>query len=26
VQLNGWGNFGNAVTVSLDDFTCTVAR
>ena len=23
VQLNGWGNFGRAVVVSLDDFTCT---
>jgi len=22
VQLNGWGNFGKGVTVSLDDFTC----
>lgn len=25
VQLNGWGNFGRAVAVSLDDFTCTPA-
>ncbi len=25
VQLNGWGNFGNAVTVSFDDFTCKSA-
>lgn len=23
VQLNGWGNFGNGVTVSVDDLTCT---
>ncbi len=23
VQLNGWGNFGNPVTISLDDFICT---
>jgi hypothetical protein len=23
VQLNGWGNFGNGVTVSIDDVTCT---
>jgi hypothetical protein len=22
VQLNGWGNFGNGVTVSVDDFRC----
>ena len=22
VQLNGWGNFGRAVTVSFDDFSC----
>ncbi|MSU47503.1 MAG: hypothetical protein EXS37_00145 [Opitutus sp.] len=22
VQLNGWGNFGRAVTESFDDFTC----
>ncbi len=22
VQVNGWGNFGRAVTVSLDDFKC----
>ena len=26
VQLNGWGNFGRSVTVSLDDFTCTADR
>ncbi|MFZ5831433.1 MAG: hypothetical protein ACOY3P_15215 [Planctomycetota bacterium] len=26
VQLNGWGNFGNAVAISADDLTCTVAR
>jgi len=26
VQLNGWGNFGRAVTVSLDDFTCVPAK
>jgi hypothetical protein len=25
-QLNGWGNFGRAVAVSLDDFTCTPAK
>ena len=25
VQLNGWGNFSRAVTVSLDEFTCTPA-
>lgn len=25
VQLNGWGNFGRAVAVSLDDLTCTPA-
>lgn len=25
VQLNGWGNFGRAVAVSLDDVTCTPA-
>jgi hypothetical protein len=23
VQLNGWGNFGNGVTVSVDDVNCT---
>lgn len=23
VQLNGWGNFGDAVGISVDDFTCT---
>ena len=23
VQLNGWGNLGHGVTMSLDDFTCT---
>lgn len=23
VQLNGWGNFGKGVTVSIDDVTCT---
>jgi len=22
VQLNGWGNFGNQLTVSFDDFSC----
>ena len=22
VQLNGWGNFGNELTVSFDDFSC----
>jgi hypothetical protein len=26
VQLNGWGNFGNPLTVSLDDFSCRSAR
>jgi len=26
VQLNGWGNFGRVVAVSLDDFTCTPAK
>ncbi|MCC6353998.1 MAG: hypothetical protein IT577_08945 [Verrucomicrobiae bacterium] len=26
VQLNGWGNFGRAVSVSFDDLTCTPAR
>ena len=26
VQLNGWGNFGRAVNVSFDDFTCTPAK
>ena len=26
VQLNGWGNFGRAVAVSLDDFTCAPAK
>lgn len=26
VQLNGWGNFGRAVAVSLDDITCTPAK
>ncbi len=26
VQLNGWGNFGRAVTAPLDDFTCTPAK
>ena len=26
VQLNGWGNFGHGVTVSLDDFTCIRSR
>jgi hypothetical protein len=25
-QLNGWGNFGHAVVVSLKDFTCAPAR
>jgi hypothetical protein len=25
VQLNGWGNFNRAVTVSLDDLTCAPA-
>jgi hypothetical protein len=25
VQLNGWGNFGRAVTVSCDDFKCLPA-
>jgi hypothetical protein len=23
VQLNGWGNFGNGVSISVDDVTCT---
>ncbi len=22
VQVNGWGNFGNGVTVSIDDIRC----
>jgi len=26
VQLNGWGNFGRAVEVSVDDFTCAPVR
>jgi hypothetical protein len=26
VQLNGWGNFGRAVTISLNDFRCTAAQ
>lgn len=26
VQLNGWGNFGHPVAVSLEDFTCTPAQ
>jgi len=26
VQLNGWGNFGRAVAVSLEDITCTPAQ
>jgi hypothetical protein len=26
VQLNGWGNFGSAVAISLDDITCTPAK
>lgn len=26
VGLNGWGNFGRAVVVSLDDFTCVAAK
>lgn len=26
VQLNGWGNFGHGVTVSLDDCTCTPTK
>lgn len=26
VQLNGWGNFGRTVAVSLDDFTCVPAK
>jgi hypothetical protein len=25
IQLNGWGNFGNGVTVSLDELTCDAA-
>ncbi|MEW6359576.1 MAG: hypothetical protein AB1696_24785 [Planctomycetota bacterium] len=25
-QLNGWGNFGRAVAVSLQDFTCAPAK
>jgi hypothetical protein len=25
VQLNGWGNFGNGVTVSFDDFSCQLS-
>ena len=25
VQVNGWGNFGNGVAVSVDDWTCTPA-
>lgn len=25
VQVNGWGNFGRPVTVSLDDLTCAPA-
>jgi hypothetical protein len=25
VQLNGWGNFGHGVTVSVDDFKCVPA-
>jgi hypothetical protein len=26
VQLNGWGNFGRGVAISLDDISCTAAR
>jgi hypothetical protein len=26
VQLNGWGNFGRAVAVSLDEFKCMAAQ
>jgi hypothetical protein len=26
VQLNGWGNFGNQLTVSCDDFSCKPAK
>ena len=25
-QVNGWGNFGNGLTVSFDDFSCRVAK
>jgi hypothetical protein len=26
VQLNGWGNFGNQLTVSFDEFSCQPAK
>jgi hypothetical protein len=26
VQINGWGNFGRAVAISFEDFTCTPAK
>jgi len=26
VQLNGWGNFGEGLTVSFDDFECRADR
>jgi hypothetical protein len=26
IQLNGWGNFGNGVTISVSEITCTPAR
>lgn len=26
VQVNGWGNFGNGVTISVDDITCSPAK
>ncbi len=26
VQLNGWGNFGNPLAISLDDLSCAAAR
>lgn len=26
VQLNGWGNFGNGVTVSVDDLGCRPSK